>query len=135
MGGFKIAKVVMGGDRWHKLRGCEGLVSCSSRVGQRENGGKTFGEDEERVRLQGLGTYTDDQIMAMVRRGKQRGHIPGVGRVLTRRGKDVLDVPVPRCNHTSDLQSQHESESGSGCGVGEDDESGDDEDADEDADS
>ncbi|GJZ24864.1 hypothetical protein Tco_0562323 [Tanacetum coccineum] len=58
---------------------------------------------EEMVRLQGLGTYTDDQIMAMVRRGKQRGHIPGVGRVLAGRGKDVLDVPVPRCNHTSDV--------------------------------
>ncbi|GKC32750.1 hypothetical protein Tco_1040044 [Tanacetum coccineum] len=58
---------------------------------------------EEMVRLQGLGTYTDDQIMTMVRRGKQRGHIPGVGRVLAGRGKDVLDVPVPRCNHTSDV--------------------------------
>nr|GEW79564.1 hypothetical protein [Tanacetum cinerariifolium] len=58
---------------------------------------------EEMVRLQGLGTYTDDQIMAMVRRGKQRGHIPGVGRVLAGKGKDVLDVLVPRCNHTSDV--------------------------------
>ncbi|GJS72499.1 hypothetical protein Tco_0705340 [Tanacetum coccineum] len=58
---------------------------------------------EEMVRLQGLGTYTDDQIMAMVHRGKQRGHIPGVGRVLAGRGKDVLDVPVPQCNHTSDV--------------------------------
>ncbi|GKC53828.1 hypothetical protein Tco_1076573 [Tanacetum coccineum] len=58
---------------------------------------------EEMLRLQGLGTYTDDQIMAMVREGKQRGHIPGVGRVLAGRGKDVLDVPVPRCNHTSDV--------------------------------
>nr|GEU65220.1 hypothetical protein [Tanacetum cinerariifolium] len=45
-------------------------------------------------------TYTDDQIMAMVRGGKQRGHIFGVGRVLAGRGKDVLNVPVPRCNHT-----------------------------------
>nr|GEV35115.1 reverse transcriptase domain-containing protein [Tanacetum cinerariifolium] len=90
---------------------------------------------EEMVRLQGLGTYTDDQIMAMVHRGKQRGHIPGVGKVLARKGKDVLDVPVPQCNHTSDLQSQHESRSSIGCGAGEDDESGDDEDADEDADS
>ncbi|GKA97086.1 hypothetical protein Tco_0824980 [Tanacetum coccineum] len=58
---------------------------------------------EEMLRLQGLGTYTDDQIMAMVRGGKQRGHIPGVGRVLAGRGKDVLDVLVPRCNHTSDV--------------------------------
>nr|GEZ98606.1 hypothetical protein [Tanacetum cinerariifolium] len=67
---------------------------------------------EEMLRLQGLGSYTDDQIMAMVRGGKQRGHILGVGRVLVGNGKDVLDVPVPRCNHTSDLQSQHESGSG-----------------------
>nr|GEY00562.1 hypothetical protein [Tanacetum cinerariifolium] len=77
--------------------------------------------DEEMVRLQGLGTYTDDPIMAMVRRGKQRGHIPGVSKVLEGKGKEV--------------QSQHESGSGSGCGAGEDDESGDDEDAGEDADS
>nr|GEV65461.1 hypothetical protein [Tanacetum cinerariifolium] len=34
-------------------------------------------------------------------RDRQRGHIPSVGRVLAGRGKDVLDVPVPRCNHTS----------------------------------
>nr|GEU41231.1 hypothetical protein [Tanacetum cinerariifolium] len=58
---------------------------------------------EEMLRLQGLGTYIDDQIMAMVRRGKQRGHIFGVGRVLAGRVKDVLDVPVPRYNHTSDV--------------------------------
>nr|GEV77206.1 hypothetical protein [Tanacetum cinerariifolium] len=37
----------------------------------------------EMQRLQGLGTYTDDQIMAMVREGKQCGHILGVGRYLT----------------------------------------------------
>ncbi|GJQ93890.1 F-box domain containing protein [Tanacetum coccineum] len=58
---------------------------------------------EEMLRLQGLGIYTDDQIMAMVHGGKQRGHIP-------------------------DLQSQHES----GSGTGGDDELGDDEDTDED---
>nr|GEY98501.1 hypothetical protein [Tanacetum cinerariifolium] len=55
------------------------------------------------VRLQGLGTYTDDQIMAMVRRSKQRGHIPDVGRFLAGRGKDVLEVLVPRRNHNSDV--------------------------------
>ncbi|GJU20430.1 hypothetical protein Tco_1153772 [Tanacetum coccineum] len=59
--------------------------------------------DEEMQRLQALGKYTDDQIMVMVRKGKQRGHIPGVGQVLAGRSKDVLDVPVPRCNHTSDV--------------------------------
>ncbi|GJX28296.1 hypothetical protein Tco_0987075 [Tanacetum coccineum] len=103
---------------------------------------------EEMVRLQGLGTYTDDQIMAMVCRGKQRGHISSVGKVLVGRGKDVLDVPVPRCNHTSDLNELKRSNkqlqkqidmitkamSGddSGCGAGGNDESSDDEDADED---
>ncbi|GJS62434.1 hypothetical protein Tco_0657218 [Tanacetum coccineum] len=78
-------------------------------------------KQEEMLRLQGLGTYTDDQIMAMVRGGKQRGHIPSVGRVLVGRGKDVIDVP-----------SQHESRSGSGCCAAVDDESCNDEDADED---
>ncbi|GJW54303.1 probable flavin-containing monooxygenase 1 [Tanacetum coccineum] len=40
---------------------------------------------DEMLRLQGLGSntssgvpYTEDEIMAIVRRGKQRGHIPGV---------------------------------------------------------
>ncbi|GKE18909.1 hypothetical protein Tco_1426486 [Tanacetum coccineum] len=70
--------------------------------------------------------------MPMVHGGKQRGHIPGVGRVLVRRGKDVLDVPVPRCNHTSDHESGSGSGSDSGSGADGDDESGDDE---EDADS
>ncbi|GJT04861.1 hypothetical protein Tco_0839323 [Tanacetum coccineum] len=85
--------------------------------------GGVFLRDEDRrlykemLRLQGLGTYTDDQIMAMVCGGKQRGHISGVGRVLAGKGKDVLDV-----------RSQYES----GSGAAGDDESGDDEDADED---
>nr|GEY23425.1 hypothetical protein [Tanacetum cinerariifolium] len=77
-------------------------------------------------------TYTDDLIIAMVRGGKQCRYILGVGRVLAGRGKDVLDVPVPQCNHTFDLQSQHESGSGSRSGAGEDDESSDDKDIDED---
>nr|GEU68617.1 hypothetical protein [Tanacetum cinerariifolium] len=80
-------------------------------------------EIDEMLRLQGLGTYTDDQIMAMVCKGKQHGHILGAGGVLAGRGKDILDVP---------LQSQHESESGSGCDAGGDDDAGDNEDADED---
>ncbi|GJT18860.1 hypothetical protein Tco_0877566 [Tanacetum coccineum] len=44
---------------------------------------------DEMLRLQGLGSntptgvpYTEDEIMAIVRGGKQRGHIPGVGWVL-----------------------------------------------------
>ncbi|GJV57401.1 hypothetical protein Tco_1458406 [Tanacetum coccineum] len=83
--------------------------------------GGVFLQDEDRrlyvkemLRLHGLGTYTDDQIMAMVRRGKEHGHIPGVSRILAGRGKDILDVP---------LQSQHERGSAT---------AGDDEDADED---
>ncbi|GKC00706.1 hypothetical protein Tco_0986842, partial [Tanacetum coccineum] len=51
---------------------------------------------EEMLRLQGLGTYTDDQIMAMVRGGKQRGNILGVSRVLTGRGQGR-----PRCPRAS----------------------------------
>ncbi|GJV65718.1 hypothetical protein Tco_1476546 [Tanacetum coccineum] len=72
-------------------------------------GGGVFLRDEDRClyeemqRLQALGEYTDDQIMVIVRKGKQRGHIPGVGRVLAGRDKDVLDVPEPRCNHTFDV--------------------------------
>ncbi|GJY66141.1 probable flavin-containing monooxygenase 1 [Tanacetum coccineum] len=45
---------------------------------------------DEMLRLQGLGSntstgvpYTEDEIMAIVREGKQRGHIPGVGRCNT----------------------------------------------------
>nr|GFD29849.1 hypothetical protein [Tanacetum cinerariifolium] len=44
---------------------------------------------DEMLRLQGLGSntptgvpYTEDEIMTIVRGGKQRGHIPSVGRVL-----------------------------------------------------
>nr|GEU33348.1 hypothetical protein [Tanacetum cinerariifolium] len=36
-------------------------------------------------------------------RDRQRRQIPDVGRVLSGRGKDVLDFPVPRCNHTFDV--------------------------------
>ncbi|GKD42596.1 hypothetical protein Tco_1267241 [Tanacetum coccineum] len=43
-------------------------------------------------------------LPSKISRGKQRGHIPGVGRVLAGRGKDVLDVLMPRCNHTSDVK-------------------------------
>nr|GEZ96652.1 hypothetical protein [Tanacetum cinerariifolium] len=48
---------------------------------------------EEMLRLQGLGSkipmgvpFTKDEIMAIVHGGKQRRHIPGVGRVLPRQG-------------------------------------------------
>nr|GEZ79346.1 hypothetical protein [Tanacetum cinerariifolium] len=64
-------------------------------------------KSEDMLRRHGLGTYTDDQIMVMVRGGKQHGHIPN-------------------------LQSQHESESGSWSAAAGDDEPGDDKNADED---
>ncbi|GJT72376.1 hypothetical protein Tco_1031662, partial [Tanacetum coccineum] len=67
---------------------------------------------EEMLRLQGLGSntetgvpYTEDEIMAIVRKGKQRGHLPGVGRVLPGQGTDLLSPlpPPPRCTHNSDV--------------------------------
>ncbi|GJT52265.1 hypothetical protein Tco_0978422 [Tanacetum coccineum] len=63
---------------------------------------------EEMLRLQGLGSntdtgvpYTEDEIMAIVRGGKQRGHIPGVGRVLP--GQDTVIPPLSPCTHSSDV--------------------------------
>ncbi|GKB39922.1 hypothetical protein Tco_0884864 [Tanacetum coccineum] len=61
---------------------------------------------EEMQRLQALVKYTDDQIIVMVRKGKQRGHILGVG--------------------------QHDAGSGRESGAGGDVESDNDEDTDED---
>ncbi|GJY25660.1 retrotransposon protein, putative, ty3-gypsy subclass [Tanacetum coccineum] len=54
---------------------------------------------EEMVRLRALGSntesgvpYTDEEINAMARKGKQRGHLPGVGRVLPGRARDLAIV-------------------------------------------
>ncbi|GJY60121.1 hypothetical protein Tco_0460013, partial [Tanacetum coccineum] len=65
---------------------------------------------EEMLRLQGLSSntpigvpYTDDEIMTIVRWGKQRGHIPGVGQVLERQDMDVIIPPEPRYTHTADV--------------------------------
>ncbi|GJV74324.1 hypothetical protein Tco_1494319 [Tanacetum coccineum] len=84
--------------------------------------------EDELLRLQGLGSntetgvpYTEDEIMAIVRGGKQRGHIPGVGR-----SDDKFSQML------SQLESQPEIGGGSrsgGCG---DDEQGYDEDDGED---
>nr|GEW49456.1 hypothetical protein [Tanacetum cinerariifolium] len=101
---------------------------------------------EEMLRLQGLGAntltgapYTDDQIMAIVRQGKQRGQIPDVGRVLAGRGKDLkkqmdMIMKVVRSDEKMSqlllqLQSPNEAGSGSGSGGGGDDAPGYDEDA------
>nr|GEY05761.1 hypothetical protein [Tanacetum cinerariifolium] len=63
---------------------------------------------EEMIRLRDLGAntstgvpYTEDQIMAMVRRGKQWGHIPGVSKVLAGQGRDAISINEPRCTHTN----------------------------------
>ncbi|GJT64822.1 hypothetical protein Tco_1016302, partial [Tanacetum coccineum] len=64
--------------------------------------------EDELLRLQGLGSntetgvpYTEDEIMAIVRGGKQRGHIPGVGRFLP--GQRTVIPPSPPCKHSSDV--------------------------------
>nr|GEV57104.1 homeodomain-like protein [Tanacetum cinerariifolium] len=117
------------------------------------------GTYDEMLRLQGLGPntpmgmpYTDDGIMAIVHRRKQRGHLPGVGRVLAGQGRDTADVnELKRTNKQlkkqmdmimkvvrsddrmsqllTQLQSQNESGNGNGSSRG-----GDNEDANEDED-
>ncbi|GJR19671.1 hypothetical protein Tco_0968198 [Tanacetum coccineum] len=63
---------------------------------------------DEMLRLQGLGyntktgvPYIKDEIMAIVCEGKQRGHIPGVGRVLP--GQCTVILPSPPCTHFSNV--------------------------------
>nr|GEX40317.1 ribonuclease H-like domain-containing protein [Tanacetum cinerariifolium] len=68
--------------------------------------------EEEMLRLQALGSntpsgvpYTEEEINAFARKGKQRGHLPVVGRVLQGRVTDVLippPSPPPQCTHNSD---------------------------------
>ncbi|GKE22610.1 hypothetical protein Tco_1434122 [Tanacetum coccineum] len=109
-------------------------------------------------RLEATGTYTDDEINRLARRGKQRGHIPGVGRVLPARVTAGPSRPAPEStlkslhkkvdfmmslfksdSKFSDAFSQFESAGASGSGgsggCGDDEESADDqEDEDEDGD-
>nr|GEX51892.1 F-box domain, leucine-rich repeat domain, L domain-like protein [Tanacetum cinerariifolium] len=54
-------------------------------------------------RLEAMGTYTDDEINRLARGGKQRGHIAGVGRVLSARGTASPSTPA----HDSTLNSLH----------------------------
>nr|GEY22625.1 hypothetical protein [Tanacetum cinerariifolium] len=63
---------------------------------------------EEMLRLQALGSntssgvpYTEEEINALARKGKQRGHLPGVDRVLSGRATNVLIPPPPQCTHNS----------------------------------
>ncbi|GJR40771.1 hypothetical protein Tco_1216455 [Tanacetum coccineum] len=86
---------------------------------------------EEMLRRQGLGSnietgvpYTEDEIIAIVRGGKQRGHIPGVGRLF--KSDDKFSQML------NQLESQPEIGGGTGSGGRGDDEQGDDEDDDED---
>nr|GFC69818.1 hypothetical protein [Tanacetum cinerariifolium] len=63
---------------------------------------------DEMLRLQGLGSntptgvpYTEDEIVAIVRGGKQRGHIPGVGRVLS--GQGTVIPPPSQSTYFTDI--------------------------------
>ncbi|GKB74320.1 F-box domain containing protein [Tanacetum coccineum] len=126
------------------------------------NGEFTRDEDrliyEEMRRLEATGTYTDDEINRLARRGKQRGHIPGVVRVFPARVTAGPSKPAPESmlkslhkkvdfmmslfnsdSEFSDAFSQFESVSASGSsesgGCRDDEESADDqEDEDEDGD-
>nr|GFA60051.1 hypothetical protein [Tanacetum cinerariifolium] len=106
---------------------------------------------DEMLRLQVLGSntptgvlYTEDEIMAIVCEGKQRGHIPDVRRVLP--GQGTVIPPPSQSTQSADiarlkkrekrLTKQPEYGGGSGSGGCGDDEPGpgDDEDGDEDED-
>ncbi|GKC74205.1 retrotransposon protein, putative, ty3-gypsy subclass [Tanacetum coccineum] len=107
--------------------------------------GGVFTRDEDRaiyvkemLRLHGLGSntpsgvpYTREEINAMAQKGKQRGHLPGVGRVLSGRATDVLSPPPPQCTHNP-TESSPEFCNASGSGGCGDDEMADDEDGEED---
>nr|GEW73522.1 hypothetical protein [Tanacetum cinerariifolium] len=71
------------------------------------NGVFTRDEDrlicEEKRRLEATGTYTDDDINRLARRGKQQGHILGVSRVLPARVTAGPSRPAPE----STLKSLH----------------------------
>nr|GEY62928.1 hypothetical protein [Tanacetum cinerariifolium] len=67
--------------------------------------GNFFGmrTDEEMRRLEATGTYTDDEISHLAKGGKQRGHILGVGRVLSALATTSPSTPA----HESTLNSLH----------------------------
>ncbi|GKB19581.1 hypothetical protein Tco_0853504 [Tanacetum coccineum] len=113
---------------------------------------------EEMRRLEATGTCTDDEINRLARKGKQRGHIPGVGRVLLARATAGPSTPASEStlnslhkkvdfmmslfksdSKYSDMFSQFESGGASGSGgCGDDEESAnaqEDEDEDGDGDS
>nr|GEZ34878.1 F-box domain, leucine-rich repeat domain, L domain-like protein [Tanacetum cinerariifolium] len=59
--------------------------------------------DEEMRRFEATGTYTGDEINRLARGGKQRRHIPGVGRVLPARATARPSTP----SHESTLNNLH----------------------------
>nr|GEW40227.1 hypothetical protein [Tanacetum cinerariifolium] len=72
---------------------------------------------DEMLRLHGLGSnnptgvpYTKDEIMAIVREGKQQGHIPGVRRVLPGQGSVI--PPSSQSMHSIDIARLKKSEKG-----------------------
>ncbi|GJX88616.1 DIE2/ALG10 family protein [Tanacetum coccineum] len=105
---------------------------------------------EEMKRLEATGEYTEDEINALARGGKLRGHIPGVGRVLPSRATSRPSMPAPdkslKSMHRkvdfmmslfrsdskySDMFKEFESGGASGSGeCGDDEENDDDEDGD-----
>lgn len=104
-------------------------------------------------RLEATGEYTEDEINALARGGKLRGHIPGVGRVLSSRATSRPSKPAPdksikkmqrqidfmmglfrSDNKYSDLFSEFESGGASGSGGCGDDEEIEDDGEDADAD-
>ncbi|GKC63862.1 hypothetical protein Tco_1096460, partial [Tanacetum coccineum] len=83
--------------------------------------GGVFLNPEDKA-LYGLGSnsstgvpYTEDEIMTIVRGGKQRGHILGVGRVLP--GQSTIIPSPPSCTHTSDVAKLKKSEKRLTCQV------------------
>nr|GEY50183.1 hypothetical protein [Tanacetum cinerariifolium] len=65
--------------------------------------GNSFGMRTDVYTLEATGTYNDDEINRLAREGKQRGHIPGVGRVLPARATASPSTPA----HESTLNSLH----------------------------
>nr|GEW78478.1 F-box domain, leucine-rich repeat domain, L domain-like protein [Tanacetum cinerariifolium] len=100
--------------------------------------GEFFRDEDRRIyeetrMLEDTGTYIDDEINCLARGGKQRGHIPGAGRVLPARATASPSMSA----HESTLNSLHKKGGASGNGGCEDDEEDadhqDDEDEDDDA--
>ncbi|GKE71425.1 hypothetical protein Tco_1529497, partial [Tanacetum coccineum] len=82
---------------------------------------------EEMKRLEAMGEYTEDEINALARWGKLRGHIPGVGRVLPSRATSRPSID----SKYLDMFKEFDSGGASGSSeCGDDEESGDDEDND-----